>query len=155
MKLSEILSKPIKLKGGGLLNLKGFNKRIIDKEIYSQNNNNVDNLLFEIEPFSDLIIKPVFGCFSDSKTGNTIIKEFSYFKNKNISFNFVYKISDFNNINTEENINVFLPTHIKYDIDEENKISTIEAHPIEFLDKDVINEDYCYLYKGISQQQEI
>lgn len=33
MKLSEILAKPIKLKGGGILNLKGFNKRVIDKEV--------------------------------------------------------------------------------------------------------------------------
>lgn len=33
MKLSEILAKPIKLIGGGLLNLKGFNKSIVDKEV--------------------------------------------------------------------------------------------------------------------------
>jgi len=33
MKLSELLSKPFKLKGGGILNLKGFSKRVIDKEV--------------------------------------------------------------------------------------------------------------------------
>lgn len=33
MKLSEILAKPLKLIGGGKLNLKGFCKRIVDKEI--------------------------------------------------------------------------------------------------------------------------
>ena len=33
MKLSELLSKPFKLKGGGILNLKGFSKRVIDNEI--------------------------------------------------------------------------------------------------------------------------
>ncbi len=39
MKLSELLSKPFKLKGGGILNLKGFSKRVIDKEIGGSNNN--------------------------------------------------------------------------------------------------------------------
>ena len=33
MKLSEILAKPIKVKGGGILNLKGISKHIVDKEI--------------------------------------------------------------------------------------------------------------------------
>lgn len=33
MKLSEIFAKPIKLIGGGLLNLKGFSKSVINKEI--------------------------------------------------------------------------------------------------------------------------
>lgn len=43
MKLSELLSKPLKLKGGGFLNLKGFNKRIIDKEIGGSDSYNDDN----------------------------------------------------------------------------------------------------------------
>lgn len=33
MKLSELLSKPIKVKGGGILNLKGISKHIVDKEV--------------------------------------------------------------------------------------------------------------------------
>lgn len=33
MKLSKLLSKPIKLKGGGVLDLRGFSKRVFDKEI--------------------------------------------------------------------------------------------------------------------------
>lgn len=33
MKLSEILAKPIRLISGGILNLKGFSKNIIDKEL--------------------------------------------------------------------------------------------------------------------------
>lgn len=33
MKLSELLNKPFKVKGGGTLNLKGFSKHIIDKEL--------------------------------------------------------------------------------------------------------------------------
>lgn len=33
MKLSEILSKPFKVKGGGIVNLKGLSKHIIDKEV--------------------------------------------------------------------------------------------------------------------------
>jgi len=40
MKLSELLSKSFKLKGGGFLNLKGFSKRVIDKEVGSSNGNN-------------------------------------------------------------------------------------------------------------------
>lgn len=38
MKLSELLSKPFKLKGGGILNLKGFSKRVIDTEIKGSGN---------------------------------------------------------------------------------------------------------------------
>ena len=33
MKLNEILAKPIRLISGGILNLKGFSKNIIDKEL--------------------------------------------------------------------------------------------------------------------------
>ena len=33
MKLSEILSKPFKVKGGGTVNLKGLSKHIVDKEV--------------------------------------------------------------------------------------------------------------------------
>ena len=33
MKLSELLSKPFKVKGGGTVNLKGLSKHIVDKEI--------------------------------------------------------------------------------------------------------------------------
>lgn len=33
MKLSELLSSPIKLIGGGFLNLKGFSKRVVDQEL--------------------------------------------------------------------------------------------------------------------------
>lgn len=33
MKLSELLAKPLSLIGGGKLNLKGFCKRVVDKEI--------------------------------------------------------------------------------------------------------------------------
>lgn len=35
MKLSELFNKPFKVKGGGTLNLKGYSKHIIDKEIGS------------------------------------------------------------------------------------------------------------------------
>ena len=33
MKLSELLAKPFKLKGGSTLNLRGFSKRVVDKEV--------------------------------------------------------------------------------------------------------------------------
>lgn len=33
MKLSELLAKPIRVKGGGIVNLKGLSKHIVDKEI--------------------------------------------------------------------------------------------------------------------------
>lgn len=47
MKLSELLAKPLKLKGGGFLNLKGFSKRIIDNEVGGNNNsNNNENYFF-------------------------------------------------------------------------------------------------------------
>ena len=38
MKLSELFKTPFKLKGGGTLNLRGYSKRIIDKEIQSNKN---------------------------------------------------------------------------------------------------------------------
>lgn len=37
MKLSELLKNPIKLKGGGVLDLRGFSKRVLDKELESTN----------------------------------------------------------------------------------------------------------------------
>lgn len=37
MKLSELLKTPIKLKGGGVLDLRGFSKRVLDKELESSN----------------------------------------------------------------------------------------------------------------------
>ncbi len=33
MKLSELFNKPFKLKGGSTLNLKGFSKRVVDRDI--------------------------------------------------------------------------------------------------------------------------
>lgn len=38
MKLSEILSKPFKVKGGGTVNLKGLSKHIVDKEVGGSTN---------------------------------------------------------------------------------------------------------------------
>lgn len=45
MKLSELLTKPFKVKGGGFLNLKGFSKRVIDEEIGGSEDNN-DSISF-------------------------------------------------------------------------------------------------------------
>lgn len=33
MKLSELFRTPFKVKGGGVLNLRGFSKRVVDKEV--------------------------------------------------------------------------------------------------------------------------
>lgn len=33
MKLSELFKTPFKVKGGGVLNLRGFSKHIVDKEV--------------------------------------------------------------------------------------------------------------------------
>lgn len=42
MKLSELLTKPLKLKSGGFLNLKGFSKRVVDKEVGDNDGGNSD-----------------------------------------------------------------------------------------------------------------
>ena len=38
MKLSKLFNKPFKLKGGSILNLRGFSKRLVDKEVGSEEN---------------------------------------------------------------------------------------------------------------------
>lgn len=42
MKLSELLAKPIKVKGGGVVNLKGLSKHIVDKEVNGRNPDDTD-----------------------------------------------------------------------------------------------------------------
>lgn len=54
MKLSELLTKPLKLKGGGILNLKGFSKAIVDEEVGEGENSqnifsNILNLITRTE----------------------------------------------------------------------------------------------------------
>lgn len=58
MKLSEILSKPFKVKGGGTVNLKGLSKHIVDKEIGGSTENSIYDNIFEVFNTADIKIKP-------------------------------------------------------------------------------------------------
>lgn len=53
MKLSELLSKPFKVKGGGFLNLKGFSKRVIDEEIGGNDGGGGFNSFLSFEEITD------------------------------------------------------------------------------------------------------
>lgn len=53
MKLSELLSKPFKVKGGGFLNLKGFSKRVIDEEIGGNDSGGSFNSFLSFEKITD------------------------------------------------------------------------------------------------------
>lgn len=68
MKLSEILAKPFKVKGGGTLNLKGISKHIVDKEVggSGETTDDIDVLakygcVILHEPESEYAKKIVFG----------------------------------------------------------------------------------------------
>ena len=49
MKLSELFKTPFKVKGGGVLNLRGFSKRVVDKEIGGSGEGFSDNLYPELD----------------------------------------------------------------------------------------------------------
>lgn len=48
MKLSELFKTPFKLKGGSILNLRGFSKRVVDKEISGNSTNDGWQMLINI-----------------------------------------------------------------------------------------------------------
>lgn len=56
MKLSELLAKPFKVKGGGIVNLKGLSKHVIDKEIggSSKNNKSIITTLLDVLGFPSI-----------------------------------------------------------------------------------------------------
>lgn len=45
MKLSELFKTPFKVKGGGVLNLRGFSKSVVDKEVGEGGGENENNLI--------------------------------------------------------------------------------------------------------------
>ena len=71
MKLSELLSKPFKVKGGGVVNLKGLSKHVIDKEIggSSKNNKSIVTTLLDVLGFPSINQEYVVDCNS-----NTLMK---------------------------------------------------------------------------------
>lgn len=90
MKLSEILSKPFKVKGGGIVNLKGLSKHIVDKEVGggSQADNGFLNILFN-RVQTDILPHPTK--FFDGTTSKII--DINDITDRN-SYYFLYKKSD-------------------------------------------------------------
>lgn len=85
MKLSEILAKPIKLKGSGVLNLKGFSKQIIDKELEESENESILDKIFNLSmtPHSSkVVLNDTVVDLPDTHDGN--------------EYDLLYKESDFN-----------------------------------------------------------
>lgn len=96
MKLSELLAKPFKLKGGATLNLKGFSKRVVDKEVggSSTNNNGFTSILNQ-----SLIDHPIYPHPSKVVNNSTLeIEDIQNVSNRNAHYKFLYKKSDIDNI---------------------------------------------------------
>lgn len=98
MKLSELFKTPFKVKGGGVLNLRGFSKRVVDKEIEGSGGGSVKfpigekilNLLDE-----DLVAHPSKFA-EDPENNDTIIdiSEIDSIPQGYVTIYFLYKKSD-------------------------------------------------------------
>lgn len=90
MKLSELLAKPFKVKGGGTINLKGLSKHIVDKEVGggSQADNGFLNILFN-RVQTDILPHPT-KFFDDTASKVIDINDIT----EGNSYYFLYKKSD-------------------------------------------------------------
>lgn len=128
MKISELFKTPFKLKGGSILNLKGFSKRVVDKEIGGENSNFI---------FTDLFIK-TFNAVEPSKylyCNNGNIYTIDDFINKapGISderdYYFFYKKSDFDNFSNKTILAKYITGYISYiEICRKDQIDDAEIH---------------------------
>lgn len=94
MKLSELFNKPFKLKGGSTLNLKGFSKRVVDKEVGESNNSNgFTNALNQC-----LLNYPIYPHSQKLVNTNTAEIENIEDLSDNVDYKFLYKKLDINNL---------------------------------------------------------
>lgn len=105
MKLSELFRTPFKLKGGSTLNLKGFSKAVVDKEVGGGENNKnaaINNLLslFNYHPIYPHPTK-VLNKYDSIIDINEVDDD---------NYKFLYKKSEFENLET----GTLICTHIIY-----------------------------------------
>lgn len=103
MKLSKIFSKPIEIKGGGVLNLRGFRKLIIDKEIGEEGRGSGSGVIDKIiEGWYNKQMIPHSSKFYDQDSQNIInISDID----SNIEYYFLYKKSDYTEFSSKDDIN--------------------------------------------------
>lgn len=148
MKLSELFNKPFRLKGGGVLNLRGFSKRIVDKEIKGSGN----NVRFPVgEKILNLMDKDLIAHPSkfavDPKNTDTIIdiSQIDSLSEESQQLYFLYKKSDIDAASQSKNI--------IYYIGYSNTSLGYELSQIEYLSKKTYTIDnvlYYALYMGES-----
>ena len=93
MKLSEILAKPFKVKGGGTVNLKGLSKHIVDKEVGGNNNDDGWQMIIDIAKLEfNATPHPTIFCKDDNLVNIEDIEAGSQYE-----YSFLYKKSELPN----------------------------------------------------------
>lgn len=142
MKLSEIFKTPLKLKGGSTLNLRGFSKRVVDKEVGGGENNKnaaINNLLslfnYPIYPYPTKFLNE----------SNDSIVDINEVDSGN--YKFLYKKSEFDNLEEGTNISVRITYMANEEIDIcfENKGS---KHGDIIFTTEIDGEEYVALGNG-------
>lgn len=105
MKLSELLLKPFKLKGGSTLNLRGFSKRVVDKEVGEGGGGSESGVIDKIiEQYYNTQMIPHPSKFYNETTGDIIdILDIDQGDN----YYFLYKVSDYMELPSNKNINTY------------------------------------------------
>ena len=142
MKLSELFKTPFKLKGGSTLNLRGFSKRVVDKEVGGNNTNS--------NAFTNIINYILDGCpiyphpskiFNDSTHEIEDIQSLG----TNGPYNFLYKKLDIDNISSD------IRTQLIYNCTFNNEqIIFNTGLDGESIPYEIDGEDYIYLKSGIA-----
>ena len=148
MKLSELFRTPFKVKGGGVLNLRGFSKRIVDKEI--EGGGGGGDVRFPVgEKILNLMDKDLIAHPSkfavDPKNTDTIIdiSQIDNLSEESQQLYFLYKKSDIDAASQSKNI-----IHC---INYNNTSLSYEPGQIEYLSKKTYTIDnvlYYALYMG-------
>lgn len=150
MKLSELFKTPFKVKGGGVLNLRGFSKTVVDKEIEGGGGGSGSDVRFPVgEKILNLMDKDLIAHPSkfavDPETTDTIIdiSQIDSLSEESQQLYFLYKKSDIDAASQSKNI-----IHcISYN----NTSLGYEPGQIEYLSKKTYTIDnvlYYALYMG-------
>lgn len=103
MKLSELFRTPFKVKGGGVLNLKGFSKRVVDKEVGEGGGKSESGTIDKIiEQWYNAQMTPHSSKFYD-KDNERIVNIADI--NSDVEYCFLYKKSDYTEFSSEDDIN--------------------------------------------------
>lgn len=142
MKLSELFKTPFKLKGGATLNLRGFSKRVVDKEVGGNDTNN--------NAFTNILNHFLEGCpiyphpskiFNDSTHEIEDIQSLG----SNGPYNFLYKKLDIDNIPSDIRENLIY----NCTVNNGNAIFNTGFDGESIL-YEIDGEDYIYLTSGVA-----